>query len=294
MNAINAINALNATKQDPNRARSLRPSTTVGSPRIAGLVTGCLLAGWLLAGCTARSDASGTLPPLASVSGSASWSVASPGPAAATGSGADAGPAPVFGPGSSQSAAQAARDGVPAGVAALAGRARIHQVVPAHGGEPTRAATSEGVWLVSRPSVPDRAAQRDGGYSELLLLDPSGTRIRAAFPFTGLAPQWLLVTPAAIYCGRHGQVGSPDAMVCRVDRASRQLRVRVFADRLADAATTPSDVAGRPGRWAIDDQHLAADFSRPPQLRPTELVFGTASGAQPLQLDPETLQVIGS
>jgi hypothetical protein len=251
----------------------------------ATALAGSLLAGSLLAGCSSISDHSAASESSATPGGSAgaSWTVASAGTGLAS---PGQGPGSSLGPDSSQSAADAVRDGVQMAVAALPAHTRIRQVPPARGGQQTRATTAQGVWLISRPAT-------TGGYGELLLLDPTGSRIRKAYPFPGLPPQWLLVTPAAVYCGRSGEGTLPDAMVCLVDRASGQLQVRVFADLLPGPATTAAEVAGRPGRWVVDDQRLTADFGQPPQLRPTELAFSNATG-QPLLLDPDTLAVIGS
>jgi hypothetical protein len=131
------------------------------------------------------------------------------------------------------------------------------------------------------------------GSGELVLLDPTGTRRLRGYPFGGVPPQWLLLTPTAVYCGRAGGADRPDAMVCRIDRATGELRVRVLADRRAEPVTTAQDVAGRPGRWVIDPRNPGVDLGRPPRLRPTELVFSGPGGRQFL-LDPDTLQVLGS
>jgi hypothetical protein len=191
-----------------------------------------------------------------------SWSVASPG---ATG------PAP-----SGSGAASAA----PAAPATPTAASAVRQLSPGPGGGQTRASTPEGIWLVS-------------GSGELLLLDPSGSRIRRAYPFHGVPPQWLLVTPTAVLCGRAGTAELPDAMVCRIDRATGELRVRVLADRRAEPVTRTQDVATRPGRWVIDLRTFGVDFGRPPRVRPTELRF-SGPGGRALLLDPDTLQVLGS
>jgi hypothetical protein len=208
----------------------------------------------------------------------------SPGQGAATGTAVGSVP-----PGLSQSQADATRDGVQPAVAALALQMRIHQVPPTAGA--TKASTVEGVWLVSRP---DPVAGAPAGYGELLLLDRSGERIRRAYPFMGLTPQWMVITQRAIFVGRHGDGGSPDAMIGRIDRTTGELEVRVVPDRQPVVTSlTESDTTSRPGVWTIDSRNFLADLGRPPQSIAPELVF-PSHGPQPLRMDPETLQVIGS
>ena len=117
----------------------------------------------------------------------------------------------------SQSAAEARKFGIEPGVAALPIEVRVQQLDVAFWPiATTQASTREGLWLVSQADLranPQLAA--DNG--ELLLLTPDRTRILSAYPFRGVPPQWLLVTPQAVYCGRQGDGGLPDSMVCRVD-----------------------------------------------------------------------------
>jgi hypothetical protein len=182
-----------------------------------------------------------------------------------------------------QPSAEASRDGVPPSVAVLLPSARIHQVPRGPGGY-TRVTTYDGIWMISRPEgAPE-------GYAEVLHLDGSGQHILKAYPFPELAPQWLLPSQNAIYCGRHGTAAAPDAMVCRIDRTSAELRVRVSADLTEDTTVTEDAVAGRPGRWVIDDRNFTADLGVAPHLT-ASLTF-TSGGT--LRLDPDTLAVLGS
>src|SRR5665647_3932005 len=127
----------------------------------------------------------------------------------------------------SQSAADASAYGIDPAVAALPIGVRVFQPDPALWPVATsQASTPEGLWLVSRA---ERSPNFDygaltgllGDYGELLLLTPDRSRILRAYPFRAVPPEWLLVTQDAIYCGRQGDGGLPDSMVCRVDRSTR-------------------------------------------------------------------------
>lgn len=226
------------------------------------------------------------------------WSVGTPtGPAGSvagspTGAASTTGVEPGSGPPSpgaatsgppAQAPADAARDKVPSPVAALPSTDRVRQVAP-EGDRRTRVVTSgDGVWMISQP----RGAAP--GYGEVLHLDGAG-RIMRAYPFAGVAPQWLLVTAQAVYCGRGGDAAAPDAMVCRIDRRTGGLRVLVTADRTQHTAITDADLPGRPGDWLVDDVDYRADLGVPPRVG-TELTF--SSGGE-LRLSPDTLAVLGS
>jgi hypothetical protein len=254
----------------------------------------------LLTGCTSSPRPT---PTSSSRSGTgATWSIATPvpsgGPATSgptvTGGATPGGPTgpPDTGP-ASQSGTDARRDGIAPSVASLPLVSRIRQLPPAQGAA-TRAETTEGVWVVSQPEfATGSSTSPSGGYGEVLLLDPSGQQIRRAYPFLGLPPQWIVVTSTAIYCGRSGDAISPDAMVCRIDRVSGQLQVRVFADRHPVTATTAQELSRRPGGWVIDSQTFTGVFGRPPLAGPTALVF-SAGNARIVSLDPATLQVLDS
>jgi hypothetical protein len=140
--------------------------------------------------------------------------------------------------GASQTDSDAKRDGVVPAVAAIALRDRVNPII--------EHVTGEGVWVLSE--VPD--PQPGGGdaccivgdragvngrdwintveYREILLVDLQGTKILRAYPFPGLPPHEMIVAPNAIYCARQGDGGLPNSMLCRIDRTSLAIVVRVF------------------------------------------------------------------
>lgn len=120
----------------------------------------------------------------------------------------------------SQSSRQARRDGVPARVAALTLDERLAPLEHSHPGRQA-VSTREGVWVVSRLNDPTE-------YAEVLLLNRSRTKILRAYPLRSYPPTYLLATPDAIYCGRQGDGVLPNSMLCRIDRASLGVRVRIF------------------------------------------------------------------
>ncbi|HEY6793839.1 MAG TPA: hypothetical protein VI248_04050 [Kineosporiaceae bacterium] len=248
----------------------------------------------VLGGCSSTS-------PAAHATTTSTWSVGTPaGPMSGTGGGARASasagssssPAAAGSTGlasglptgdAAQPGEAASRDGVPSSIAALPSAARVRQV-PRGPGRVTWVTAADGVWLVSRPQGAPPA------YAEVLHLDAAG-RILRAYPFPGVAPQWLVLSPRAVYCGRHGESGAPDAMVCRIDRASGEVRVRVSADRAPDTVVTQRDVASLPGVWTVDNRTFTVDLGQSPVLG-TELTFRSRGGE--LRLDPDTLAVLGS
>jgi len=260
--------------------RSPRPASARPAPVALAVA---LLAAAALAGCSSSPSRSPSAPsPAASSTTVPGWTVGTPddhsGGAGATGA---AGPS-----GGAASGGAAAGAASPAPAAPPSGEVSPERVrqVPRSSGGPTRASTGDGVWMISRPPG------APGSYADLLHLDGSGRRILQSYAFPGVAPQWLLVTPKAVYCGRRGDGAAPDAMVCRVDRATGELRVRVSADLTGHPAVGEGDLAGRPGAWALDDRNFTADLGAAPVLG-TELTF--RSGGV-LRLDPDTLTVLGS
>lgn len=138
--------------------------------------------------------------------------------------------------GPSQSPADARRDGVIPEVAALPRSARVHPM--ASGGNLVqRLVTPEGTWVISSLSrvsggcLGNRAGQQGLDfvchYSEVLLLDASGAIVRA-YPFEDLPLLELALAGEAVYCGRQGDGGFPDSVLCRIDRRTGELLVRVF------------------------------------------------------------------
>ena len=169
----------------------------------------------------------------------------------------------------SQSTADALVYGIEAVVAALPIGVRVQQLDTAFWPVATsQAPTPEGLWLVSRADV--GAHPELAEYGELLLLTPDRTRILSAYPFRGVPPQWLLVTPQAVYCGRQGDGGLPDSMVCRVDRPTGGLTVAVFPSPTDSSFSEPQALAGRPGTWRLYGTNPStADLQQIPTTRPT-------------------------
>ena len=204
----------------------------------------------------------------------------------------------------SQSAADALVYGIDPAVAALPIGVRVFQPDPVNGPfATTQASTPEGLWLVSRAEdSPNYDYGAHSGllteYGELLLLTPGRSRILRAYPFRGVPPQWLLVTPKAVYCGRQGDGGVPNSMVCRVDRSTGALIVVVFPSPDYFATDAPQALAGRPGSWrlagSLPSADLQADLQHVPQLTADGLVFARdpnqPGGGRELRLDPATLK----
>ena len=144
----------------------------------------------------------------------------------------------------SQSPADARRDSVNADFAAIpfAARVSIKQAIVA----------PEGVWVISRPPAAAKTYAESGcrfgpetgkyptdticstDYGEVLLLDPSRTRILRAYPLPSVPATFLRMTSDAVWCGRQGDTKLsesmlPDSMVCRIDRQTLAAHVRIFA-----------------------------------------------------------------
>lgn len=175
----------------------------------------------------------------------------------------------------SQSAEDAARDGVVPEVAALPFDVRVDAVDM---GRVTRIETDEGVWVLSRPVLehieladlehidlaggcalgatedPDAVQGRDVicvlEYGEVLLLDPDESEILRAFPLPGLPPQTLAVTDDAVYCMRQGDGALPHSALCRIDRSTHDWFVRIFPS--AAMSIEDSGVYLRDG-WQVDE-----------------------------------------
>ena len=200
----------------------------------------------------------------------------------------------------SQSAADARAYGIDPAVAALPIGVRVFQPDPAVWPvTTTQASTPEGLCLVSQADAgahPELAA--DNG--ELLLVTPDRTRILRAYPFRGVPPQWLLVTPRAVYCGRQGDGGLPDSMVCRVDRSTGALIGVVFPSPIDSAFSDPQTgvvdsqaLAGRPGNWRVDGSQPGAVFMNVPRLTADGLVLdwdARQGVGKSLRLEPATLK----
>ncbi|MEM8706917.1 MAG: hypothetical protein AAGE98_10705 [Actinomycetota bacterium] len=197
----------------------------------------------------------------------------------------------------SQSPVDADRDGVVAELAALPFERRVF---PRYMHE-----TDDTVWILSRPGFDDLDTQGCGfgntidgtygldvictvEYGELLAVDRSTGRIRRAYPFSGVPPQWFELTDEALYCGRQGDGGLPDSMLCRIDLETGERLVRVF--RPVDDAMDPDEYV--PPGWVIEQRSIG--------LGAVEFIddrgdFGIElSGPPRLEVDPLTLEVVAA
>jgi hypothetical protein len=178
----------------------------------------------------------------------------------------------------SQSPADAARDHIVPEVAALPLRQRLFRLGPS-------VVTAEGTWQAAQtmlppsgdpqnPCVGDRAGRYGvdfvcPGYEEILLLDGAGKIVRA-FPIEGTPAHVLVAADDAIYCAKGGDGGLPDRMLCRIDRRTGEMTVRVF---LAEASVAEVEAAPtwypaygwleleEPGAW---QRGAASDYQTPP------------------------------
>ena len=217
-------------------------------------------------------------------------------------------PTPTVSKSASQSAGDARVYGIDQAIAALPIGVRVVQLNPAEWPVgTTQASTPEGLWLVSFPyafeGVDLVAHPQLTEYGELLLMTPDRSRILSAYPFRDVPPQWLLMTPQAVYCGRQGDGGLPNSMVCRVDRSTGALTVVVFPspdDFATDAPPVPGGLsapralAGRPGSWRLAGSLTSAFLQEVPRLTANGLLFAAdpnvPGGGKSLLLDPVTLK----
>lgn len=154
-------------------------------------------------------------------------------------------PPPTASTGPSQSATDARRDHVLPEIAALSVRDRVDPLMVQDG--------PDGAWVVSR--LPEATAERmqpsfqmaSSGtvdsrnpgtiapldYGELLLMDPTRTRVVRAFPLPALVPQALKVTARGVWVARRGDQVLPDSMVGHFDllRSTWEVMVYPFPDR---------------------------------------------------------------
>jgi hypothetical protein len=191
--------------------------------------------------------------------------------------------------GPSQGDADARRDRIVPAVAALPLAQRMNAV--------DEASSDEGVWVLSRlPSTAwgdDMAVGDTTGvrgedwvhgfeYAELLLLDPERERVLRAYPLPVVPPSALLVQPDAVYCARQGDGALPDSMLCRVDRRTFGLTVRVFPHE-----TTPAQDP-RPG-WTWDEPGAGALFAEITRCGDALCVCGSDGQRE---IDPVTLELL--
>jgi hypothetical protein len=204
----------------------------------------------------------------------------------------------------SQSPEDALRDGVVPELAALPFQQRVRVIDPISGD--VSVSTDEGVWVVSRLAFEDfpngaclgsgdtpmtRWCPDDG---ELLLLDPAEDRILRAFPLPAYPPQWLFVTEDAVYCGRQGDGGLPNSMLCRVDRNSDELTVRAFVwtggPDEPDDYDLPHDEL--PGTWTVD-MSAATNWKGMRVTGDGSLEVGDADLDAWTAIDPVSLEPLG-
>ncbi|MGF1667298.1 MAG: hypothetical protein ACFCVC_13615 [Acidimicrobiia bacterium] len=203
----------------------------------------------------------------------------------------------------SQAPEDALRDGVVPELAALPFDQRVRVIDPVSGD--VSVSTDDGVWVVSRLAFEDfpnsaclgsgdtpmtRSCPDDG---ELLLLDPAEDRILRAFPLPAYPPQWLFVTEDTVYCGRQGDGGLPNSMLCRVDRESGELTVRVFEFEPGNYELAYDLL---PGTWLADetsagDLVAAGVFLSEMRLDGEQLLVGDSRSGEWAAVDPVTLAV---
>ncbi len=196
----------------------------------------------------------------------------------------------------SQSPESAARDGIVPELAELPSSERISPSAEL-------VETPEGVWMVSTPAwtsteSDDCLGDRDGvygvdfvcagSYAEVLLF---GTDVDLrAYPFVEVKPFSLFRTDDAIYCGRGGDGGVPESMLCRIDRETLEITVVVFAWLDGDTASAV-DAEWWPASWSIDaESGTYVDWQAGVELTDEGLVVGVGETA--VVFDPVTLEPI--
>ncbi len=213
----------------------------------------------------------------------------------------------------SQSPADAARDGVSPVLAKLSVTRRVLLIDEPYSGIPTKITAPEGTWLISRPDVgtlgdpeslcPTRDSDKPNpadvcfDYAEILLMSTDLRRIIRAFPIPGLPPQWLALTPDALYCGRQGDGALPDSMVCRIDRttdlfgSTTLFSGRVFPLRDAVDNHDPQNFKGWPGAWSNNAPTNRTGFDQATVTDGT-LQISDFEGKPTIALDPVTLKPV--
>lgn len=197
----------------------------------------------------------------------------------------------------SQSAEDAERDGVVPALAELPTSIRVDPVSSVN--------AEEGLWVLSRPS--DEALDFAPGcglgdpngiygrdiicvleYGEVLLMDESGQEIIRAFPLPSLPPQHLVIADDAAFCGRQGDGGLPDSMLCRIDRASFDWTVRVFPWKSGSLFGPGGAQGANPPNWIVEDPTDAAYFE---QIEVTETSVVVEGSGGRREVDTLTLEL---
>jgi hypothetical protein len=193
----------------------------------------------------------------------------------------------------SQSAADAKRDGVFPPVAELPFAQRVDTI--------STVRIDDDTWSISR--LPARGAERVGcssprkdrvygrdyvcgsEYGELLQVD--GKRIVRAYPLPSVPPQHIAITEDAVYCARQGDGGLSTSMVCRVDRRTNELVVRLFPSATEPGSFVSGDLIP-PDTWEIDDEELEVNKFAVDDGG----VWAKAYKAGWTRLDPDTLEIV--
>lgn len=200
--------------------------------------------------------------------------------------------------GPSQTPVDAARDGVLPEIAALPFSLRVNPV-SGFGGEPVSVTSGKQVWVVSKPDTeqyegnllvgdPAGAYGRDfvylSTYGEILLLNSERNAVLRAFPMAPAAPPLALVaTDDAVYCHRAGDGGEPDGTLCRVDRESFDLIMRIFP---SSQNSSFEEVSWIPDGWTIDE---TAGLDLAGRLMVGDVVE-IVSSDRVLRFDPDSLR----
>jgi hypothetical protein len=193
----------------------------------------------------------------------------------------------------SQTPAAAKRDGVFPRVAVLPYGQRVDAI--------STVRIDDDTWSISR--LPARGAERVGcsapkkdriygrdyvcgsEYGELLQVD--GKRIVRAYPLPSVPPQHIAITEDAVYCARQGDGGLGTSMVCRVDRRTNELAVRLFPSTTEPGSFVSGDLVP-PDTWEIDDEELEVNKFAVDDAG----VWAKAYKGAWTKLDPETLEIV--
>jgi hypothetical protein len=211
-------------------------------------------------------------------------------------------PSPTVAPPPAQSAADARRDGVYPQVAALPLADRTARPE----GSRAPVSTPEGRWQLAHPRVEPLQSDQDGcvkpvpgapayrlcggGYAEIQLLSADGARLLRAYPFPELSVDWIEVTPDAVYCGRAGDGGLPESMLCRIDRGTGALTGRVYACDGPDCGPLDdATLASWPGTWSQGTRPVPDGFDGVRFTGENLLVTGP-DGDVTIEVDPRTLR----
>jgi hypothetical protein len=191
----------------------------------------------------------------------------------------------------SQSAADAKRDAIVPQVAALPYAARVDAL--------STVRIDDERWAISR--IPMRSLARVGcegpqdadygvdyvcgsEYGELLQLD--GKKIVRAYAMPGIPPEHIAITEDAVYCARQGDGALSDSTVCRVDRRTHELTLRVFP--AADTKAWVDDAEQVPDGWTLDTEALEVNKFAVDDAG----VWAKAYKGAWTKLDPNTLEIV--